>query len=126
MWGLSPMGTSRQHTQPRQPTTSRGPAPSQSAMQFRLRLWRKRDWMERVCRESSRRHPCPSPAPDPCPRRVTWGMVFIRLYLCTSSSFEGIRCCPFPIPVDNDIEVIPGPWAPGVGTRLPPGSSTPG
>lgn len=33
------------------------PAPSQSAMQFRLRLWRKRDWMERVCGESSRHYP---------------------------------------------------------------------
>lgn len=39
------------------PATPRSPAPSQSAMQFRLRLWRKRDWMERVCGESTRRHP---------------------------------------------------------------------
>lgn len=100
MWGLS-----HQHTQPPCP---HGPAPSQSAMQFRLRLWRKRDWMERVCRESNWCHPCPLPAPAPCPRHVTWGMVFIRLYLCTSSSFEGIRCCPFPIPADNDTAVIPG------------------
>lgn len=29
----------------------------------------------------------------------TWGMVFILLYLWTSSSLEGILCCPFPIPV---------------------------
>lgn len=35
------------------------------------------------------------------PRPVTCGMVFIRLYLCTSSSFEGIRCCPFPIPAEE-------------------------
>lgn len=97
----------------RPPATPRGPAPSQSAMQFRLRLWRKRDWMERVCGESRRRQPpscsgprhLPGPVPDPhrcVPRHVTWGMVFIRLYLCTSSSFEGIRCCPFPIPVESD------------------------
>lgn len=39
----------------------RAPAPSQSAMQFRLRLWRKRDWMERVCGESNPRY-CPGQA----------------------------------------------------------------
>lgn len=39
-------------------------APSHSAMQFRLRLWRKRDWMERVCGESSRCH-CPAGLSSP-------------------------------------------------------------
>lgn len=109
------------------------PAPSQSAMQFRLRLWRKRDWMERVCGESNQHYiprqarlalsPAPvgamSPSPSPCgvTRPITWGMVFIRLYLCTSSSFEGIRCCPFPIPAEKR-GVTPSrlPWA-DVGTH---------
>ena len=43
----------------------------------------------------------PSPSSHGVPQPVTWGMVFIRLYLCTSSSFEGIRCCPFPIPAEK-------------------------
>lgn len=33
------------------------------------------------------------------PANNTWGMVFILLYLWTSSSLEGILCCPLPIPV---------------------------
>jgi hypothetical protein len=33
------------------------------------------------------------------PTSNTWGMVFILLYLWTSSSLEGILCCPLPIPV---------------------------
>lgn len=32
------------------------------------------------------------------PMSLTCGMVFIRLYRCTSSSLVGMRCCPFPIP----------------------------
>lgn len=32
------------------------------------------------------------------PTSLTCGMVFIRLYRCTSSSLVGMRCCPFPIP----------------------------
>ena len=87
--------------------------------------------MERVCGDSNRRYRpgwdqlAPSPAPvgavppsppsPDVPRPVTWGMVFIRLYLCTSSSFEGIRCCPFPIPAEK-----PG------GSRHSGAGSTPG
>lgn len=44
----------------------------------------------------------PSPPARGVPRPVTCGIVFIRLYLCTSSSFEGIRCCPFPIPAEEN------------------------
>lgn len=87
------------------------PTPSQSAMQFRLRLWRKRDWMERVCGKNRQcYHPVPSthgchvPIPIlPCSLQpiITWGIVFILLYRCTSSSFDGMRCCPFPIPVEE-------------------------
>lgn len=33
------------------------------------------------------------------PANSTWGIVFILLYLWTSSSLDGILCCPLPIPV---------------------------
>lgn len=43
----------------------------------------------------------PFPSCPAVPWPITWGMVFIRLYRCTSSSFDGIRCCPFPIPAEE-------------------------
>lgn len=43
----------------------------------------------------------PFPSFPSVPWPITWGIVFIRLYRCTSSSLDGIRCCPFPIPVEE-------------------------
>lgn len=38
---------------------------------------------------------------------ITCGMVFIRLYRCTSSSLVGMRCCPFPIPARGNTDSGP-------------------
>lgn len=37
---------------------------------------------------------------------ITCGMVFIRLYRCTSSSLVGMRCCPFPIPARGNTQTV--------------------
>lgn len=37
---------------------------------------------------------------------ITCGMVFIRLYRCTSSSLVGMRCCPFPIPARGKTQTV--------------------